>query len=35
MPEHDITTLIDTLYAAFLRGDLSAILDIVSDDGIG
>ena len=33
MQEHEITTLIDTLYAAFLRGDLNAILDIVSEDG--
>jgi ketosteroid isomerase-like protein len=32
MQEQDITTLIDTLYASFLRGDLEAILEIVSDD---
>jgi uncharacterized protein len=32
MPEQENITLIDTLYAAFLRGDLNQILDLVSDD---
>jgi ketosteroid isomerase-like protein len=32
MEEQGITTLIERLYASFLRGDLDAILEIVSDD---
>ena len=32
MQEQDITTLIESLYASFLDGDLDAILEIVGDD---
>jgi len=32
MQQLESVTLIDSLYATFLRGDLNAILDIVSDD---
>jgi ketosteroid isomerase-like protein len=32
MQEQEIVTVIDNLYATFLRGDLNATLDLVSDD---
>ncbi len=34
MQEQEIVTLIESLYATFLNGDLSPIFDIVSDDTI-